>query len=136
MGWQDNPFKYISKASIFVFSSLWEALPYALIEAMACGCPIISTDCKYGPAEILDNGKFGILTPPMDGIFYKASEPITLEEECLANEIIGLLDNEILRRKYCENSKKRVMSFNLKNSIRNYENILFAESTLVRECWR
>lgn len=122
--WQDNPFKYISKASVFVLSSIWEAWGYVLIEAMTCGCPVISTDCKYGPSEILENGKYGILTLPMDGKFYKASDPITLEEEYLSNNIIRLLDDEILRKKYSEKSKQRAMDFDIELSIREYENIL------------
>jgi len=111
LGWLDNPFKYISKASIFVSSSIWEALPYALIEAMACGCPVIATDCKYGPREILGNGKFGILVPPMDGRFYEASDTLTPEEDCLANEIIRLLEDGMLRRKISKKGKKRATDF-------------------------
>ncbi|MFX1523806.1 MAG: glycosyltransferase, partial [Promethearchaeota archaeon] len=57
-----NPYKYISKADIFVLSSLHEGLPTVLIEALACGLPIISTNCETGPKEILGNGRYGILT--------------------------------------------------------------------------
>jgi len=127
LGWQDNPFKYISKASIFILSSIREAFPLTLGEAMACGCPIISTDCKYGPSEILGNGKFGILIPPLDGIFYKASDLLTPQEEYLVNEINRLLDDLTLRKKYSEKSKIRVMDFDFKNSIGNYEKILMGE---------
>lgn len=123
LGWLDNPFKYLSKSSIFVLSSIYEALPYALIEAMACGCPIISTDCKYGPSEILEKGKFGILTPPMDGKFYKASDPLTPEEHYLANQIIRLLENDVLRMKYSEKARKRANDFD-KKTLKEYENII------------
>lgn len=124
MGWQDNPFKYISKSSIFVYSSIREALPCALIEAMACGCPVISTDCKYGPSEILGNGKFGILTPPMDGILYKAKDPITHEENYLADEIIKMLENDNLRRSYSKKGKKRVKNFNKERHIKEYKKMM------------
>jgi glycosyltransferase involved in cell wall biosynthesis len=60
-GFAANPFAYMSKADVFVLSSRLEGLPSALIEALACGCPVVSTDCPSGPAEILDGGKYGHL---------------------------------------------------------------------------
>lgn len=58
-----NPMAFMKKASVFVLSSRWEGLPGALIQALACGCPVVSTDCPSGPAEILDKGKYGYLVP-------------------------------------------------------------------------
>lgn len=65
-GFIANPYAYMSKASAFVLSSLWEGLPTVLIEAMACGCPVISTDCPSGPREILADGKYGELVAVSD----------------------------------------------------------------------
>jgi len=65
-GFEDNPYKYMSKASVFVLSSIYEGLANVLVEALACGIPVISTDCKSGPSEILENGKYGILVPVKD----------------------------------------------------------------------
>ena len=48
-------------AAVFVLSSRWEGLPGVLIQAMACGCPIVSTNCASGPAEILEDGRYGRL---------------------------------------------------------------------------
>jgi len=62
-GFVNNPYQYMRRAAVFVLSSKWEALPTVLIEAMACGCPVVSTDCPSGPAEILENGKWGRLVP-------------------------------------------------------------------------
>jgi len=58
-----NPFPYISRAAVFVLSSRHEGLPTVLIEALALGTPVVSTDCPSGPAEILENGRWGRLVP-------------------------------------------------------------------------
>lgn len=65
-GFVDNPYAYMARAAVFVLSSAWEGLPTVLIEAMACSCPVVSTDCPSGPAEILENGKYGPLVPVGD----------------------------------------------------------------------
>jgi glycosyltransferase involved in cell wall biosynthesis len=65
-GFVNNPFPYMKKAAVFVLSSEWEGLPAVLIQALACGCPSVSTDCPSGPSEILDQGRYGILVPVGD----------------------------------------------------------------------
>jgi glycosyltransferase involved in cell wall biosynthesis len=65
-GYKENPFSYMAHASVLVVSSKAEGMPMVLIEAMACGCPVVSTDCPSGPREILENGKFGRLVPVGD----------------------------------------------------------------------
>lgn len=65
-GWVDNPYAYMSRAGVVAASSVFEGLNIALIEALACGRPVASTDCRSGPREILENGKYGPLTPVGD----------------------------------------------------------------------
>ncbi len=55
-GWVSNPYAFMSRVSLFVLSSRYEGLPGVLIQAMACGCPCVSTNCQAGASEILDNG--------------------------------------------------------------------------------
>jgi glycosyltransferase involved in cell wall biosynthesis len=78
-GFVTNPFAYMARAAVFALSSAWEGLANVLIEALACGCPVVSTDCPSGPAEILENGRVGPLVPVGD-------------EVALAAAILSLLD--------------------------------------------
>lgn len=66
LGYVDNPYSYMAKAAVFVLSSAWEGFGNVLVEAMSVGTPVVSTDCKSGPAEILDDGKYGYLVPVGD----------------------------------------------------------------------
>jgi len=64
LGFRDNPLPYFRRADAFVLGSYSEGFGNVLVEAMGCGTPVISTDCEYGPAEILDGGRYGVLVPP------------------------------------------------------------------------
>jgi len=65
-GFVDRPYPYLAHADLFAFSSRWEGLGLVLVEALALGTPVVSTDCPSGPAEILQQGRYGPLVPVGD----------------------------------------------------------------------
>jgi glycosyltransferase involved in cell wall biosynthesis len=65
-GFVPNPFSYMARAAVFVLASAWEGMPGALIQALACGAPVVATNCRSGPREVLADGKFGRLVPVAD----------------------------------------------------------------------
>lgn len=81
MSFDDNPYRYIKGASVFVLSSRWEGFPLVLIESLACGTPVVSTDAPHGPREILDGGRYGKLVPV-------GSVPL------MARAIVGVLNGD------------------------------------------
>ncbi len=80
-GFVKNPYAYVTKSAMLALSSAWEGLPTFLIETMALGIPVVSTNCPSGPAEILDNGKYGELVPVAD-------------PEALASAILSILSGK------------------------------------------
>ena len=110
LGFQKNPLKYMAKADIFVLSSVIEGFPNVLVEAMACGVPVISTDCQSGPSEIIENGKNGLLVPVGD-------------ENLLAQAIVKLLKNLELRSEFSKEGKKRAQYFSIEKSVKEFEDI-------------
>ncbi len=102
LGFDENPYRYMRRAALFVLSSRWEGLPNVLIESLACGTPVVSTDAPYGPAEILDNGRWGRLTPVGDA-------------DAMARAIIDSLEGdtvsvEMLRRRAGDFSAERAVA--------------------------
>ena len=83
-GHDTNPYRWMASADVFVMSSNYEGLPTVMVEAMACGCPVVSTDCPFGPDEITHHGDYGYLTPLNDA-------------PALANAILKVLNGQTKR---------------------------------------
>ncbi len=122
LGLQTEPFRYVSKGDLFVMSSLNEGLPNAMIEAMACGLPIVSVDCHSGPREILDPGRsepvkgivkaqYGILTPELS----RSMDAVELDKRLsfFSDAVLMLLENEDLRLDYAKRAKERAEDFSI-----------------------
>lgn len=81
-GWQNNLKQYFLNSDVFVLSSIREGMPYALIEAMRYGLPVVCTDTPFGPAEILEEGKYGCLIPMRDHIgLYRSLKNLLTERK-------------------------------------------------------
>ena len=98
----------MARASLFVLSSRHEGLSNVLIEAMACGCPVVSTDCRFGPAEILEDGRWGELVPVGDA-------------KALSEAMLRTLD----RPHPSDALRKRASAFDIDHAVARYEALLF-----------
>jgi glycosyltransferase involved in cell wall biosynthesis len=79
-GFDPNPYAWMARAAVFALSSAWEGLGNVLIEALAVGTPVVSTDCPHGPREILDHGRYGRLVPVGDAAALAAALLAALAE--------------------------------------------------------
>jgi glycosyltransferase involved in cell wall biosynthesis len=114
-GFDKNPFRYMARATLFVQSSRNEGLPNALIQAMACGAAVISTDCRCGPNEIIARpGQDGLLVPVGDA-------------PSLAEKMTFLLDHPNERRKMAEAGRISVQRFAVGSVVERYEAALTGE---------
>lgn len=88
-GFDANPYRYMKRCAVYVMSSRWEGLPGALIQALALGATIVSTDCPSGPYEILAGGAFGFLIPSCDELALSVAI-----EKALLGDFVGLGHDE------------------------------------------
>ncbi len=112
-GFATNPFQYMARAGVFVLSSGYEGLPGVLIQAMACGCPVVSTDCPSGPREILQDGAQGPLVPVGD-------------DRAMADAILAVLQTPPSREKL----KGRASDFSLDRAVDQYLEVLLSTIAL------
>lgn len=79
IGWVTQPAAYMVRSAMLVSASRIEGLGNVLIEALACGCPVVATDCPSGPAEVLDHGRYGRLVAVDDAAGLAAAIEATLD---------------------------------------------------------
>jgi len=113
-GFVENPYSYMATADVFVLSSEHEGFGLVLIEAMACGCPVVSTNCESGPAEILDEGKYGLLTTVGNS---------ALMSKAISETIDNPIRSDVLKR--------RAEKFDVHNSLKEYVD-MFIKTRRVR----
>jgi len=120
LGFDNNPYKYFSKANAFVFSSNYEGFPNVLVEALSCGLSVISTDCKSGPREILSpSSDFSFqLKENIELTDYGILVPVNREKELIE----GM--RYMMNSWHEKNVKVRGNSFDKKTVVREYINIL------------
>jgi glycosyltransferase involved in cell wall biosynthesis len=123
LGFDENPFKYLARSDVYVLSSISEGFPNSLVEAMACGTPVVAADCKTGPREILcstyhdkeilnvEHAEYGILVPAHEPTEIYDNRPLLRSEFLMAKAIVELLRDEKLRRYYGDQAKKRAADF-------------------------
>ncbi|MCX6718072.1 MAG: glycosyltransferase [Candidatus Staskawiczbacteria bacterium] len=110
LGFQSNPYKYIKKSSVFVLSSVAEGFGNVLVEAMACGVPVVSTRCPFGPDEIIEDNKSGILVPVQN-------------PKALAEALLRILNNKALAKMFSNAGRKRAEFFSVEKSAKEYEKV-------------
>jgi N-acetylgalactosamine-N,N'-diacetylbacillosaminyl-diphospho-undecaprenol 4-alpha-N-acetylgalactosaminyltransferase len=120
LGFDNNPYKYFSKSDAFVFTSLYEGFPNVLVEALACGLPVLSTDCKSGPREILaPHSDFSFqLKEGTEETEYGILIPVNKKDE-LVEAMNYMIDN--FQEK---NVKERAKRFDKKRVVAKFINIL------------
>ena len=91
-GWSSNPYAFMNRADVFALSSKWEGCCNVLIEALACGCKVVSTNCPTSPREILGEGQFGTLVP-------------VNEELAMSNAIYDALESETDRQSLVDRAR-------------------------------
>ncbi len=110
-GFVENPYAYFNCSKVFLLSSDYEGFGRVLLEALAVGCPAVSTDCPFGPHEILEGGKSGLLTPMAN-------------PKAIAHALAQLLTNSELAQKLREAGLQRAKAFDTQTTARQYQTLL------------
>ena len=135
-GFLEDPYPILAQADIYVSASYNEGFPNALLEAMALGLPVISTDCRSGPREILAPGsdpsvktakieyaRFGVLLPVCSGE-RRTAEPLEPAEEMMAEAMLSLANDRSLRERYAAASAERAEQFGREEILRQWKALI------------
>jgi|GEM_PF-1127438 glycosyltransferase involved in cell wall biosynthesis len=106
LGYQPNPFKFMKQSDLFIHTCLFEGYGNIILEAMACGVPVLSVDCPYGPRDIIKDGFNGMLTPA--------------DEEVIAEKAVYLLSREELRRELADRGLRYCLSYRTEDMANRY----------------
>ncbi|MBT6045933.1 MAG: glycosyltransferase, partial [Candidatus Scalindua sp.] len=98
-GFVTDPYPWFRSADLFVLSSRWEGFGNVIVEALECGVPVVSTNCLSGPAEILENGRYGKLVPVQD---------VEALADAIVNSLAGPHDREPLIRRAQDFSVRKI----------------------------
>ena len=109
-GFVGNPWSYFARSAAFVCSSRWEGFGNVIIEAMACGVPVVATDCDFGPREVIRHSQSGLLVPVED-------------IDSLRRSITSVLDDPDLARQLAEGARRRAQDFDVATMTRAYERL-------------
>lgn len=113
VGFQKEPFTWLKHAAVLAHTSLWEGSPNVVVEALACGVPVVATDCPGGPRQILDGGRYGELVPVGDA-------------RAVADALARVLDE----RPDSKSLQRRAIEFTAEKVVRQYEAILLGSGGL------
>ncbi|WP_163997878.1 glycosyltransferase [Pyxidicoccus caerfyrddinensis] len=110
-GFVANPHALMRRAAVFAMSSRFEGLPMVMLEALALGCPVVSTDCPSGPAEVLEHGKHGLMVPMED-------------PQALANALDRVVGDADFRQELSARARRRAEELSAERALSAWESLL------------
>ena len=139
LGFRENPFNFIHSSRLFIMTSLLEGFGNTIVESMACGTPVISTNCRFGPGEIMapesngngrlskpNNDGYGVLMPVFSNAFVGADEPLGNRERLWVDTLQNLLNNDEKLHRYSELGLERAEDFRLDSIMAEWKDLIDA----------